>query len=124
MHYDLLARNSKLRVSVLCPGWAKTHIMSSERNRPAAQFGTPLSLDAAASSPSLIEFYEWAIRGLANGSEPEEIADTVFEGVARQDLYLLPHPNWNPAIQYRLDHILSGEIPDHDVMKLAPSDGN
>ena len=35
LHFSLIQRNAKLKTSVLCPGWVKTRIMESERNRPS-----------------------------------------------------------------------------------------
>src|SRR6185503_2955235 len=34
LYYSLVEQNSKVKVSVLCPGWVKTEILTAERNRP------------------------------------------------------------------------------------------
>ena len=46
LHHDLALRHARIGVSVLCPGWVKTRITLSERNRPPAERTDVKTLDA------------------------------------------------------------------------------
>src|SRR5581483_2374453 len=52
LHHDLTVWSSKIRVSVLCPGWVNTRIFEADRNRPEALRAprpdrTPTPMEAA-----------------------------------------------------------------------------
>jgi NAD(P)-dependent dehydrogenase (short-subunit alcohol dehydrogenase family) len=48
MYYDLSMRGSKIKVSVLCPGWVRTRVIDSERNRPPELMNDPASVPGCA----------------------------------------------------------------------------
>jgi NAD(P)-dependent dehydrogenase (short-subunit alcohol dehydrogenase family) len=103
LHYSLAERGAKVKASVLCPGWVNTRIMDSARNRPAELQNAP---DAEALSPELEAAEEEMRRAAEAGVPPRIVAEQVFAAIRAEQLYILTHPELNPHIQKRVDHIL------------------
>ena len=107
LYQDLAQAGSKVRVSVLCPGWVNTQIIDAERNRPeelqnAAE--PPLDPQRAART-------ELVRTLLKSGQTPEEIANQVFEAIRDDNLYIITHPEMDFIIRERFDNILSRTNP-------------
>jgi NAD(P)-dependent dehydrogenase (short-subunit alcohol dehydrogenase family) len=84
-------------VSVLCPGFVKTRIHESRRNRPA-DYGAdqrPPAFDADLSSPVL------------TGMPVGPVAERVLEGVRDNDLYIFTHAELRPMVEARFQRILA-----------------
>lgn len=99
LFYEL--RGANIGVSVLCPGFARTGIASSERNQPAElakDAPAPLS-DAGAAHAAQIR------AAVAKGIEPSEVAARALEGIRDGDLYIFTHPEMRPMLQKRLARI-------------------
>jgi NAD(P)-dependent dehydrogenase (short-subunit alcohol dehydrogenase family) len=106
LYHELKLTGSRIGVSVLCPGWVRTRIMDSARNRPAELAG-----EAPAERPEYAAM-EQAVRQLVEGgTPPDEIADRVFAAVAEGTFYILPHPEMTGAIRARVEDILQGRAP-------------
>ena len=84
-------------VSILCPGFVKTRIHESRRNRPAAygpdEHGAPA--DAELSSPVL------------SGIPAEPVGARVVEGVRDNDLYIFTHAEFRAPVAARFERILA-----------------
>ncbi len=104
LYKDLKARNAKLSVSVLCPGWVDTRIIESERNRPDEL--KPEGPTAAPPSPQM-QMWREVVRGLLkNGFRPETIAGLVFDAVKSDTFYIVPvQPDIEDALERRLEDI-------------------
>jgi NAD(P)-dependent dehydrogenase (short-subunit alcohol dehydrogenase family) len=103
LYKDLKARNAKLSVSVLCPGWVDTRIIESERNRPDdLKPGEP-----AAPLSAQMQMWREAVRGLLkNGFRPETIAGLVFDALENHTFYVVPvQPGVEDALARRLEDI-------------------
>ena len=112
---ELELTSAKVGVSVLCPGFVKTQIASSERNRPAdLRSGRGPTGDASSDAgPRLAH----AIHDLvAAGQSPEAIADQVVSAIRASRFYVLTHPEMKPAIEHRLRDILEERAPGIDPM--------
>jgi NAD(P)-dependent dehydrogenase (short-subunit alcohol dehydrogenase family) len=84
-------------VSVLCPGWVRTRIGESGRNRPrrygptrAPDPGTP----AAALSAHIAE-------SLRSGLDPAEVARLVLTAIREDELYVFTHPEMRVQMEER-----------------------
>jgi NAD(P)-dependent dehydrogenase (short-subunit alcohol dehydrogenase family) len=92
---ELAADNSRVGVSVLCPGTVHTSIGTSSRNRPA-------DLPDAGFKDIDIELednprYRWIY--------PAEAGAVVVQAIKRGDLYALTHPDWYPMVAERHEAI-------------------
>jgi NAD(P)-dependent dehydrogenase (short-subunit alcohol dehydrogenase family) len=106
---QLTEAQSKIRVSVLCPGGVNTRIALATRNRPD-EF-----LDSAAERPAAAELerreQDWAGRTGARGLAPEAVAEQVFDAIRDEKFYILPHDEFDAAIRTRMENILSRQNP-------------
>ncbi|MEW9898145.1 SDR family NAD(P)-dependent oxidoreductase [Chitinivorax sp. PXF-14] len=106
LHHDLALRQSKIKVSVLCPAWVKTRIAESERNRTQGSKTDPTKLD-----PVTAQIGMAVINAVQHGIAPEQVADDVFAAVEAERFYILTHPQIKPAIQARMEDILNERSP-------------
>jgi NAD(P)-dependent dehydrogenase (short-subunit alcohol dehydrogenase family) len=106
---ELELANAKVGVSVLCPGFVKTKIASSHRNRP----GGPV--DAAASEGGK-KFAGVLDQLVAGGVPAEKIADACVDAIRAPRFYVLTHPEMKPQIEYRMKQILDEQQPGIDPM--------
>jgi NAD(P)-dependent dehydrogenase (short-subunit alcohol dehydrogenase family) len=101
---DLQAVGAPVGVSVLCPGFVRTRIAESERNRP----------DWAAPDQAVegAEELRGAVQSLVDGGiAPATVADRVMKAVRADTFYILTHPELDPAIATRFDDVLQGRSP-------------
>ena len=108
LYYALAEQNSKVKVSVLCPGWVKTEILKSERNRPAELKNKPGSV---ADKRKRIESYREMQTAIDNGMSVAELTDYLFRAIEQDQLYILSHPEVTPYIRERMDNILRQKNP-------------
>ena len=107
LHHELALVSANIRVSALCPGFVKTHILESERNRPGDT--SPETANSAIRD---------AIRqGVEAGIAPEQVANSVFEAIQEERFYILTHPEYKTAIRQRMEGILNEKTPSnpHDL---------
>ena len=111
LHHDLATfAEGKVKVSVLCPGFVKTRIGESERNRPAAL------KSRAQAEPSAVEaaMHQLISAAIAGGIEPAEVADHVVRAIREERFYVLTHPKLTGAVKRRADEILEERTPTFD----------
>ena len=84
-------------VSILCPGFVKTRIHESRRNRPAnfAADTRPAQFDDTLANPVL------------TGIPVGPVAERVVEAVKADELYIMTHPEFKPILAARFDAILA-----------------
>jgi len=108
LFHSLVQKNTKIRASVLCPGYVKSHIVNSERNRPVEYLnreeGTPGSLEHEENLERLRLLLE-------SGITPQEAADILFQGITNEQLYILTDQRWNSDIQKRTENIVQQQNP-------------
>jgi len=92
---------SNVGVSVLCPGWVKTRIHESERYSGPGIPARPETAEA--------QQIQGLIRGLiGGGTDPDEIAQRVVEGIEQRTLYIFPNPgNLFEGVRARFDAVLA-----------------
>jgi short-subunit dehydrogenase len=84
-------------VSVLCPGFVRTGIGESGRNRPQRYGPTP-TLDPA--SPAAAMVAEIA-RRLQAGLDPAAVAARVLDAIRNDELYVFIHPEMRDEVDER-----------------------
>ena len=101
---DLAMVGSAIKVSVLCPGFVATHILDSNRNRPAAL--------AAGSERERPAELEQAVRQMiAAGMPPASVAEHVLAAIDAERFYVLTHPDFVAQVRERCDDIVQGRTP-------------
>jgi NAD(P)-dependent dehydrogenase (short-subunit alcohol dehydrogenase family) len=107
--FQLKQMNAKIGVSVLCPGWVKTRILDSARNRPF-DLSNPtsdrrMSQEAEAAWKNMVHSVEEAIT-------PQQVAERTVEAIRNDQFYILTDPHvWKPMIRKRMEDILQERNP-------------
>jgi NAD(P)-dependent dehydrogenase (short-subunit alcohol dehydrogenase family) len=108
LYYDMLERDSKIGVSVLCPAWVATRIVDASRNRPAhlttAKHRKPMS---AQRQKQLDRFRD----EISKGMPPETLARLTVEAIRERRFYIIPEDGFLKLAKDRFDAILSGKNP-------------
>jgi NAD(P)-dependent dehydrogenase (short-subunit alcohol dehydrogenase family) len=108
LYKDLQAVGAPVGVSVLCPGFVRTRIAESDRNRPAWAPGREVGGAAELRS---------AVQSLVDtGIAPETVADRILEAVRADTFYILTHPELVPAIETRFEDIAQGRPPTATII--------
>jgi NAD(P)-dependent dehydrogenase (short-subunit alcohol dehydrogenase family) len=95
-------------VSVLCPGFVKTRIGESERNRPDAP---PKKSGIGGDVSQLLDI----------GSAPAEVAELVLTAIREDRFWIFTHEEMLPGVEERLSAILEGRAPRaFDLTQLLP----
>ena len=82
LYHEMGLMAPHVKVSVLCPGWVRTRIAESARNRPGdvADDGAEDSLMSGVLQPFI-----------DNGMPPEEVASKVLGAIRAERFWILPH---------------------------------
>lgn len=107
---ELELAGANVGVSVLCPGFVKTNIASSHRNRPASTETGP------APSARALQFAGVLDQLVAAGVPADTIAEQVVKAIREPKFYVLTHPHMKPAIEHRMTQILGEQPPGIDPM--------
>ncbi len=98
-------------VSVLCPGFVRTRIGESARNRPA------WAPEPATEDPEGAESLRAAINDMiAGGIAPDAVAEKVLDAVRTDTFYIRTHPELDAAITTRFTEILETRPPTITVI--------
>lgn len=90
-------------VSVLCPGFVRTRIGESGRNRPE-RYGATQAPEPGTPSAALVAMVDELIR---NGLDPADVASRVVAAVRANDLYVFTHPEMRTEVENRFTAIKS-----------------
>jgi short-subunit dehydrogenase len=101
LYNSLSRRNADLNISVLCPGWVRTDIVDSDRNRDGAP-----SL-----GPGELRSRDKFRAGVESGIEPQEVGAMVVAAIKEPRFYIHTHPHWHAAIEERFLAIRDGQKP-------------
>jgi NADP-dependent 3-hydroxy acid dehydrogenase YdfG len=103
LHAELAMRDANIGVSVLCPAMVNTRIAESQRNRPAgteAQEQSELSPDAKA--------FDAAFRAaLAQGLDPEQVAQAVTSAIRQNRFYIITNRETEARLNARHERMLN-----------------
>ena len=109
LYHELSGINSKIRVSVLCPGATDTNIMTGARNRSEELQNQP-------SQDSLGPWHQsqWERLGSAldSGMPAGEVADEVFKAIMNESFYIVTPPSGLEAVRLRMNEILEQRNPE------------
>jgi NAD(P)-dependent dehydrogenase (short-subunit alcohol dehydrogenase family) len=89
-------------VSVYCPGLVRSSIFDIERNRPAEHGAVKLDPP----KPPPLKPGSKPVDIMAAAMDPLEAGEHVLEGIRRNDLYILSHPEFEPVVRQRVTLLL------------------
>jgi NAD(P)-dependent dehydrogenase (short-subunit alcohol dehydrogenase family) len=92
-------------VSVLCPGFIRTHIMDSRRNLPERFSGKIESMPTAG---PVVEILNMVKARVADGIDPLYVGELVREGIENDWPYIFTDAEFEPAIDARFAAIKQG----------------
>lgn len=107
LFHELGDADSGVGISCLCPGWVKTRIAESERNRP--EWAAPSAFDESAQETN--EAMEFVKDAIASGLDPADVADMVHDAVTGDKFWIFPHPEMVEMMRGRYASILEGNNP-------------
>lgn len=102
---ELALAGPNVGVSVLCPGWVRTRILESERNRPEAPREAPDEV-----APLAAMMRKAAEAAVEKGLDPREVGSIVVDAIKTRRFYILTHP-WQNTIEHHAQNILEGRDP-------------
>lgn len=104
LYHEQRMTGSRIGVSVLCPGWVRTRIDESARNRPGSLAESrPPADDARA---------ELMRQLLASGMSPDDVAARVHEAIVEDRFWVLTHPDMLGGVEARMRSVLDGINPE------------
>ena len=110
LYADLEAEGSDVGCSVLCPGFVNTQIWDSDRLRSESDLAELASSDGEAKAVN--DMLRHGIRDLlAISMSPDVVADRCLEAIREKTFYILTHEQTVPALQERVQQIVSGANP-------------
>jgi short-subunit dehydrogenase len=111
LYLELADKTKNIGVSVLIPGYVKTHAMDGERNRPRELTNQPgEGIDTTKSQyRAMMESYR---QGVDTGMQPEKVAEIVFDAIGNKKLYIFANNEMiKPMIRRRMENILQEQNP-------------
>lgn len=106
LYGELSAAQANVGVSVLCPAWVPTGIKDSARARQDRFASTD---QVSAQSAAYTQRMDQAVD--AGKLSAADMASAVFEAVAQDRFYVIPHRRINQAIELRMNDILNQRNP-------------
>lgn len=108
LHHELQAEGSAVGVSVLCPGWVRTSLGTSDRNRPenlAVTFTSEQAERVDARRRRIAELF-------ANDSlSAAEVAQLVVDAIEHRRFHVFTHPSMTSEVAARFERIVAGDNP-------------
>jgi NAD(P)-dependent dehydrogenase (short-subunit alcohol dehydrogenase family) len=101
LYHDLKARGSQLNASVLCPGWVRTSLVESDRNRKNAPHLSEKT------SRTRQRFQD----GINTGIEPQDVGRMVVDAVRQERFYIHTHPELLDQVSARFEAISDAKRP-------------
>jgi NADP-dependent 3-hydroxy acid dehydrogenase YdfG len=109
LYRSLGERGSKIKTSVLCPGFVRTRILSATRNLPAEELAAsnmqPMPREAEEAAWDYLEKNNFKVLS------PDQMAEVVFTAIQEEKFYILTHPEFNATVKERMENILQGRNP-------------
>ncbi len=109
LYHELRGIDSKVKVSVLCPGGTDTTIMTGSRNRPEELKNNQPKESLGPWHQAQWERLESA---LGSGMPPREVADIVFNAIQNEKFYIITHPQMLESVRMQMNEILDQRNPE------------
>ncbi|MFT7244450.1 MAG: NAD(P)-dependent dehydrogenase (short-subunit alcohol dehydrogenase family) [Candidatus Azotimanducaceae bacterium] len=110
---DLGTEGTKIGTSVLCPGFVNTNIFDSSRNRPDRLANEAPDATSSPEGQARMDLFKAILK---KGLQPSDLADIVFDGIRKDQLYILTHEQFGPMIEQRAHNIANGINPAEVIL--------
>jgi len=107
---DFELKGSKLKTSVLCPGFVSTRIFHGDIHRPKELENVPNSIiEDTRAEDYIARMMEEDAFSQTSMMKPEEVADITFQAIREEKLYILTHKDqlMKRIVKERFDEILN-----------------
>ncbi|MFH2013219.1 MAG: SDR family NAD(P)-dependent oxidoreductase [Pseudomonadota bacterium] len=108
LYHELSRINSKIKVSVLCPGAVNTKILDASKNRPADLQNDPKF--ESERQANFLDLQQNKRLELKEGMSPDEVAELVFKAIKDETFYILTHSWAKDLVKLRMEEIINGYI--------------
>jgi NAD(P)-dependent dehydrogenase (short-subunit alcohol dehydrogenase family) len=108
LYQELAEQKSKIKVSVLCPGFVNTRILESNRNRPREVQNNKAGGQMTAENNEIDQSMRESVE---TGISPAQVADCVFNALRDEKFYILTHPEYKEKVRTRMTNILQDRNP-------------
>jgi NAD(P)-dependent dehydrogenase (short-subunit alcohol dehydrogenase family) len=105
LYSELIAANTQIGVSVVCPGMVDTQIHRSWRNRPGGDHAWSDRESADAERQSHTDAFQ------ARGVPPSQIAERTLEALKANRFYVFNTEHWRDMIRQQKNIVLSDQNP-------------
>ena len=112
LHHELVAAQSKIKVSVLCPGAVDTDLFANSRK---VQTISGLEANEEGGAAEAWQFRE---RALKQGMAPAEVAGKVFDGLRNDTFCIITSPERSYLVEQRVESLLRGDAPESALPRL------
>ena len=107
LYNEMVAQQTGIGVSCLCPGWVRTDIATSDRNSPESA-APPALYEPTERQRAAQEFVEAALEG---GMDPDEVAGLVHDAVIGDQFWIFTHQDMVEVLADKHDSIMQGRNP-------------
>lgn len=115
LYCEMQRLGTKVKVSVVCPGFIATNIMAFEDHRPK-ELRNPSEPQLP---PELIEYMTEFLKHILAGMKAKDCADIIFrEAIQEQRFYIMPNSTqklWQDAIRKRTENTIKRLYPTETV---------
>lgn len=112
LYHELAQAGSKIKVSVLCPGFVNTRITDAVRNRPAELQNDPIKDKR---DPEYDKEEQLIRQKVQDGMSPNQVANCVFDAIIDEKFYILTHPELKNRVRIRMEDILLERNPTNPM---------
>ena len=100
---ELAQKEANIQVHVLCPGWVRTGILESSRNRPGTLQNPK---DATPPRQQITGSFRDVHAEMEAGMPPAEVAEHVYNAIQTGTFYIHTHPEHKAWVRERMERIL------------------
>jgi NAD(P)-dependent dehydrogenase (short-subunit alcohol dehydrogenase family) len=108
LYHELNQQNAPIGVSVLFPSFVRTRLQQADRNRPSELQNQPGEVQLSPEEQARIQ---WFREQNEKGMPPEQFADIVFNGIKKNQFYIISHPESMTSVRQRVEDILQQRNP-------------
>ncbi|OGO03587.1 MAG: 3-oxoacyl-ACP reductase [Chloroflexi bacterium RBG_13_53_26] len=121
LYHELRYGGPKIGVSVFCPWFVNTRVMTCERNRPSRLLNAPDLEREWKANPTYQMMWRMVDDGVKAGMSCQQAADCVFNGIKGNEFYIFTDTNITKSlVQLRMEDILQERNPTNPVSVLMP----